>query len=203
MAMTPDAGDSPSIMKFIGGVLFGVLTTFVYVRYAWTMPEVVQLPAMMTEAAIVTTAEMDLFHPNVSDEVRRRAFSVVMSQKADEFVAIDRELGSPLMEDVLRREAVRESKLLKHQMSAYQAAVDKPALRQALERKHGSTDDDQELKRRMLLSAIHDDEFTSWYLRTRFPQLTQRQWVDLVLNVYQHELRPETRVATQPKSALR
>jgi len=200
--MLQESGDSPSIMKFIGGVLFGVIMTFLYVRYAWTMPEVAQFPGRITEAAIITTAEMDLFSPDVSDDVRRRALSIVMSQKADEFVAIDLELGSPLMEDVLRREALRESKLLKHQMSAFGMAIDKPALRKALERKHGKTEDDEELKRRMLLSAIHEDEFTSWYLRTRFPQLTQSELIDIVLNVYQNELRPETCVAVQPKPTI-
>ena len=201
--MAHESDDSPSILKFIGGALFGVIMTFVYVRYAWTMPKVVQLPGKIAEAAIVTTAAMDLFSAEASDEVRRRAFSIVMSQKADEFVTMDQELGSPLMEDTLRREAFRESKLLKHQMSAYKVAIDKPALRKALERKHGRTDDDEELKRRMLLSAIREEEFTHWYLQTRFPDLTPSQLVDLVLTVYENELRTETRVAERPESGLR
>lgn len=140
---------------------------------------------------------MDLFSPEASDDVRRRALSIVMSHQAGEFVGIDHELGDPLMEEVLRREAFRETKLLKHQMKAYEVAMDKPTLRQALERKHGKTNDDEELKRRMLLSAIRDKEFSSWYLRKRFPQLTERDWIDLVLNVYVNELRPETCVAVE------
>jgi len=195
--MAQPTDESPSIMKFIGGVLLGVVLTFVYVRYSWTLPEVAQLPGKITEAAIVATAEMDLFNPEASDDVRRRALSVVMSHQAGEFVELDHELGDPLMEEVLRRKAFRETKLLKHQMTAYEAAMDKPALRQALERKHGKTNDNEELKRRMLLSAIRSEEFSSWYLRRQFPQLTERDWVDLVLNVYENELRPETRVAVE------
>ena len=106
-----------------------------------------------------------------------------------------------MMEEVLRREAFRETKLLKHQMTAYEVAMDKPALRQALERKHGKTNDDEELKRRMLLSAIRDEEFSSWYLRKQFAQLTERDWIDLVLKVYEHELRPETHVAVEKDAA--
>lgn len=189
--------DSPSIMKFIGGVLLGVVMTYAYVRYAWAMPEVVQLPGKITEAAVVTTAEIDLFNPDASDEVRQRAFSVVMSQKAEEYVQIDRELGSPLMEEVLRRKAERATRLLKHQMSAYDVALEKPALRKALERKHGATDDDEELKRRMLLAALQEEEFTCWYLHRQFPNLTQNERVDLILDVYRNELRPENRLAAE------
>lgn len=194
--------DSPSIMKFVGGVLLGVLMTYVYVRYAWAMPEVAQLPGKITEAAVVTTAEMDLFSPTAADDVRLRAFSVVMSQKAEEYAQIDREMGSPLLEEVLRREAVREAKLLKHQMTAYDAAMVRPSLRQALERKHGRTADDEELKRRMLLAALRDEEFTCWYVETRFPQLTQGAWVDLILDVYRNELRPTEQLAEAPDAAL-
>ncbi|MCH2202619.1 MAG: hypothetical protein MK102_11660 [Fuerstiella sp.] len=200
--MTQPFDESPSIMKFVGGVLLGVVMTFVYVRYSWQMPEITRLPGNISEAAIVTTAGIDLFRPEASDDVRRRAFSIIMSQKADEIVEVDRELGSPLMEEILRRKAFRESKQLRHQMSAYEMAIDKPTLRKTLERKHGKTEDNEELKRRMLLSAIHEAEFTSWYLRTRFPRLTPSDWIDLVLNVYENELRPDTRVAAQPQSVL-
>jgi len=86
-------------------------------------------------------------------------------------------------------------------MTAYEVAMDKPDLRQALERKHGRTNDDEELKRRMLLSAIRDKEFSNWYLRKRFPQLTERDRIDLVLNVYVNELRPETCVAVEKDAA--
>ena len=200
--MAQESDNSPSVIKFMGGVLLGVTMTFVYVRYAWTMPKVAQLPVKLTEAAVVTTAAMDLFSPRSSDDVRRRALSVVMSQKSAEFVEIDHELGSPLMEEVLRREAFRESKLLKYQMPAYRMALDQPALRKALERKHGRTEDDEELKRRMLLSAIREKEFTSWYLQTRFPQLTPQGWIGLVLNVHENELRPDTRVAVEPRATV-
>lgn len=201
--MSHGADDSPSITRFMIGVLFGVFMTFAYTRYAWKMPEVVQLPAKITEAAISTTAAMDLFSPTAPDDVRHRAFSVVMSQQADDFAEIDKELGSPLMKEVLRREAVRESKLLKHQMSAYQVALDQPALRKALERKHGQTDDDEELKRRMLLSAVREEEFTNWYLQTHFPDLTPNEIVGLILNVYQNELRSQQNLAAESGQDVR
>ena len=200
--MAQQESDS-SFLRFLGGVLLGVIMTFVYVRYSWAMPDVVKIPGKITEAAIVTTAAMDLFSPQASDEVRQRAFSVVMSQQAVEFVAIDAELGSPLLEEILRREAVRETKLLKHQISAYDAVMDKPALRKAMERKHGATDDDEELKRRMLLSAIDDEEFASWYIRTHFPHLTPNDRIDLVLNVYENELRSNSQIASEIQQSRR
>lgn len=96
----------------------------------------------------------------------------------------------------------RESKPLKYQMSAYRMALDQPALWKALERKHGRTEDDEELNRRMLLSAIRKKEFTIWYLLTRFPQLTPQDWIGLVLNVHENELRPDMRVAAEPGSTV-
>ena len=189
------------ILNFIGGELLGIVLTFGYVRYSWTLPEVTQLPGKFTEMAIVTAAKMDVFSPEAADDLRRRALSIVMSHQAGEFVEIDHELGVPLMAEVLRRKAFHETKLLKHQMTAYEVAMDKPALRQALERKHSKTNYDAELKRRMLLSAIHDREFSSWYLHKRFTQLTERDWIDLVLNVYVNEFRPETCVAVEKDAA--
>ena len=85
----------------------------------YDIPDVVQLPGKITEAAVVTTAEIDLYDPRAAPEVRRRALAVVMSQNPELFVEIDHKLGGRLMEETLRREAVRETKLLKHQMSAY------------------------------------------------------------------------------------
>ena len=87
-------------------------------------------------------------------------------------------------------------------MLAYRMAQDQPALWKALERKHGRAEDDEELKRRMLLSAIREKEFTSWYLLTRFPLLTPQDWIGLVLNVHENELRPDMRVAAEPESTV-
>jgi len=56
------------------------------------------------KAAIVTAAKVDLFSPEASDDVRRRALSIVMSHQAGEFVEIDHKLGDPLMTEILRRE---------------------------------------------------------------------------------------------------
>ena len=200
--MAQQESDSP-VLRFLGGVVLGVIMTFAYVRYAWAMPDVAKIPGKITEAAIVSTAEIDLFNPNSSDDVRRRALSVVMSQTPDRFVEIDRQLGDPLLEEVLRREAVRKSRRLKHRMSAFDMALDKPALRMAMERKHGRVEDDEELKRRMLLSAIDDDDFVSWYLRTRFPNLNPDARINLVLNVYENELRSDSRVAEARQSTRR
>ena len=68
--MSQSNSDSPSILRFLAGVLLGVVMTIFYVRYAWTMPEVVRLPGKITEAAVVTTAQLDLYDPKASDDVR-------------------------------------------------------------------------------------------------------------------------------------
>jgi hypothetical protein len=82
-----------------------------------------------------------------------------------------------------------------------EVATDKPALCQAWERKHGKTNDDEELKRCMQLSALPAAEFSRWSLPKRFLQLTKRDWIDPVLNVYMNELRPEICVAVEQDAA--
>ncbi len=77
--MSANTDESPSVMRFIGGVFFGVVMTLGYVRYGWTMPDFVRLPGKITEAAVVTTAQIDLYSRQGVPEFRRRALAVVMS----------------------------------------------------------------------------------------------------------------------------
>ncbi len=181
--------ESFSFLRFVGGVVLGAAMTFAWVRYSWQMPQVMQLPGKITEAAVVSTAQVDLFRPDASDDTRLRALAAVIGQQPYEFAKMDQELGGQIMEEVLRREAVRRARLLKQQFAAYDVALDQPALRRMLERKHGHTGDRTRLRRRMLAAEIRDDAFLSWYLTTRCAATRLPHQVDLVLDVYRTGLR--------------
>ena len=73
--------------------MFGVVMTLGYVRCAWTMPDFVRLSVKITEAAVVTTAQIDLDSRQAAPEVRHRALTVVMSPNPELFVEMDHKLG--------------------------------------------------------------------------------------------------------------
>ena len=178
------------IWKFLGGLALGVGLTYAYVRFGYSLPSVLKLGEKVKSNAIVTTADVDLYDHKAPLEVRQRALAVVVGQQPELFIEIDNATNHVFLEDVLRRKAVRRAKLAKGSFDAYDVALDKPALRRFLEKKHGAKDTDT-LKRRMLIAAIQDDEYLHRYLRARFQQATRDELADLVLNVYRNGLKPQ------------
>lgn len=187
MSKTQDDGGSPG--RFIVGVLLGVATTAMYVKFDEKLPGFLQLGSKVNSAAIVTTAEADLFNPKAAHDVRRRALSVALSQQPDVILEIDQQLDGALLEEYLRREAVRRAKQKKQLMGTYDTALKQNAVRRRLEARWGTTDTES-LKRAMLLGDVNDDAFLIAYLKQRFPKALPERITDLVLTVYDHEFRP-------------
>ncbi len=174
--------------KLVLGALIGAGITYAYVRFGYKPPAVVQLAEKVTDGAVATTASISLYSPTASDEERLRALSVYLSKEPGVLLDINRELDDRIMQEVLRRKALNQAKVLKHQMTAYEGALARPALREVLQQKYGVTDDDQ-LKRRMLAAAIRKDEFLYWYLKRISVDQSDDHLVDVVLGSYQNELR--------------
>lgn len=187
--MAASESDTFSIGKFLGGLAVGVALTYAYTRYRWEMPAVVQLPATVTSSVISATADSDLHNWDLPFEVRQRAAAVILGQNPDRFIALDNATDHVLMHEMQRQRAVRRAMITKQKWSAYDMALDKPALRQRLEQKY-RTSDDELLKRRMLANDIDDEPILLGYLREHFPDLTREERIDLVLNVYQNRLHP-------------
>jgi hypothetical protein len=182
------AKESNPVWKFVCGVMIGVVLSWAYVRFGFTLPGILGWTGKVSSEAIVMTAEGTLYDPHATADVRKRALAVIVGQKPSLFLEIDAALDNRFYEEALRRKAVRKAQLIRSETSGYDVALSKPALRKVLETKHGATDDDS-LKRRMLIARIRDDEFLNSYLTRRVPDLNSDQLVDTVLGIYQNELR--------------
>ena len=182
------ATDSGSIGKFLVGMLAGVALTGLYVRFGYKLPGILGLGKKLSENAIVTTAEIDLYDHEQAEDVRKRALAVVIGQRPELFMELDASGGNRIYEEVLRRKAVREAKLLKGRLTAYDAALSKPALRRHFEKKH-RVSGTETLKRSMLKSDLRDEDYLYGYLTRRFPDASLDQLADIVLGVYQNGLR--------------
>jgi len=179
---------SDPIWKVLGGMVAGVLLTYAYVRFGYSLPWIVQAGGKMTSEAMVATAEIDLYDPVASDDVRHRALAIVVGLKPELFIDVDDAIGNQFFEEVLRRKAVRKAKLMKHRPRAYRMALDKPALRRVYEKRFGVSDDES-LERSMFEADIRDDEYLYGYLRRRFPEASLDDMAELILDVYQSGLK--------------
>lgn len=173
--------------KFIVGVLFGVVLTYLYVRFGYQLPGVARLPATLSAEAIVATAESTLYDVNAPPENRRRALAVIVGQRPELFVDVNDQLDDRFYDEVIRRRAVREAKLLKASHSAYGKVLAKSALRAVYEKRYAETNDER-IKRRMLIDAIRDKPLLSEWLDRRFPEADADRQAEIVLGVYQNRL---------------
>lgn len=182
--------ESNPLWKLLGGVVFGVVLTWLYVRFGFELPGIARLGQKVAAEAVVTTAEVDLYDPAAPLENRQRALAMVISEKPELFLEIDESIGGRFFHEAMRRKAVRKAKLLKHRDKAYDMALEKPALREVYERKHGVRDRDR-LKRAMFIADIRRDEFLYDFLTGQFPQASPNELAEIVQGVYQNELRPD------------
>lgn len=78
---------------------------------------------------------------------------------------VDAEFGHPFLAALYRKRAIREARRLRGQWSAFDTALDKPALRERLEKKYGTTDATA-LKQAMLAEALQREPFLkSWLVK--------------------------------------
>lgn len=186
--------------RFVFGILFGIGLTYAYVRFGYQLPGVFTLGNKLVDEAAITTAEVDLYDFSQPLEVRERALSVVLSHHDGLLLELNRDADQLLLREVLRRKATREMRLLKQQHGAYDMAMDKPALRDVLERKHG-TNDEELLKQRMLLAAFHDNEFLVGYKNEYLGELTDEELFRVIMSVYQHDLKRPLEYLAERQSA--
>ncbi|MCA9248226.1 MAG: hypothetical protein KDA42_13955 [Planctomycetales bacterium] len=182
--------ESNSLWKYVTSVACGALLCYAYVRFGFELPGILGIPQRISSEALVTTAEMSLYDCDASDTERLRALSMVLANRPELMLEVNQQLDGAILETVLRRKAVREAKLLKQRVAAYDMALQKPALRSLNERKH-KIRDLAKLKRAMLADDLHENEFLIGYLRRRFPDASSDELLDITLGVYQHGLTPE------------
>ncbi len=121
-----------TLWGFVGGLLAGVLLASLYVRYGYQPRNVLTLPAQVTSAAVSMTAGADLENWDLSPEVRQRAAAVILSLNLDRLIELDDATDNVLTRELLRQKAVRAVQAARSRVHAYDMAVGKPALREAL-----------------------------------------------------------------------
>ena len=154
--------DSP-LLKFLIGVLAGAALSFGYVRYNVELPGILQLPDRARGNLISTAIEDQLYDLDADAATRRRALEIYLANRAADAALADAEAGHPFLSALHRARARREARQLLLALPAFDETLAKPALRSALERKHG-TRDANVLKQRMLADALARKPFLKRWL---------------------------------------
>jgi hypothetical protein len=191
----PEAGPSgpasdggSSYWKFVVGVAVGVLLTSAYIKSAFELPAFLRAGEEITATAVKVTATETLYDPDASRKQRRRALAVYLAHEHKTFLEIDEQLNDAVLEAVLHRKALVSAEQLRLSFGGYDQMLAQPRLRERAVQRHGRGTD-EELKHRILLQDLREDEFLWWYLSRRYPDATPSQRADLILNLPEHRLR--------------
>lgn len=158
--------------RFVLGVVVGVLAAIGYVRFDLALPSWLQLPDMLRGNLVSTATESALYDLDPDPAVRTRALEVYFANRAREAAKVDAEAGSPFIQALHKSRAVREARQLTGEWSASSEVLTKPALREALERKLG-TSDTGALKLQLLADALDRKPFIKSWLERHAAPLTR------------------------------
>jgi hypothetical protein len=153
------------MLRFGLGVVIGVLLAFAFVRYDFQLPAAIELPGKLQGNIISSAVEEDLYRVGGDPDVRRRALEVYFANRAADAAAFDAEAGHPFLNALARERARKEARQLLAMRSGFEAALQKPALRQILERDHGVSDEEA-LEAAMLVKALADKPFLAEWLKS-------------------------------------
>lgn len=167
------------MLKFLLGTATGVVFAFAFVRYDLELPAIFDLPEKVKKNVVSTVVEGDLYHLARDEATRARALEIYFKNRAGDAVKIDAAAGHPFLEALYRARATREARALAGQWTAYDAALAKPALRAALEEKHGVSES-EDLKRAMLWRALDGKPFLKAWLEQHHASVTAENLRDVL-----------------------
>lgn len=187
MASSNDSSSDSSVGKFIAGLAVGVLLSSSYVKWGWQKPALLEMPDKVKSSVIAGAVSTDLYDLTQPLDVRLRALEVVAQQRPDEILCVDaEELDFALLNAFYRRRARREARQLTMQWSAYETALEQPALREVLERRYRTTDSIA-LKQAMLMKAYRDQPFLSSWMTDRYKNISAHSLYNHLREVARHE----------------
>jgi hypothetical protein len=150
------------MLKFLGGILLGALLAFGYVRFNLELPAALQLPERLRGNLVSSATEGDLYDLRLDAGPRQRALEIYFANRATDAARIDGEAGHPFLTTLYLVRARREARQLAMMWGEADQLLAKPALRQALEQKHGTTQTET-LKRALLWEGLERRTFLkSW-----------------------------------------
>ena len=167
------------MLKFVGGLLAGIVLALGYVRFDFALPEFLEAPEKIRGGVVSAAIEEDLYDLSADPGRRMRALEIYFINQAEAAAELDAEVGHPFLIALRRMRAMREARQLAMQWSAYDAALAQNALRDMLVRKHGTTEDDA-LKRAMLMEALQDKPFLQSWLTVEYGPVTKDNLRDLL-----------------------
>lgn len=157
--------------RLVLGVLLGALLAVAYVHYDWQLPRFLQLPKTLEGNLVSSATESALYDFNADTESRRRALEVYFANRAESAAKLDADAGHPFLTALVAERARREARQLMAIDEGSELALSKPALREALERKHG-TNDPAELKTAMRMQSLGERPFLKAWLERNVGPIT-------------------------------
>jgi hypothetical protein len=151
------------MLKFFAGVLIGLVLAISYVRFNVQLPPILQLPNDLRGGVISAATENDLYDLDGDEQRRRRALEVFFANRPGAAAEADAEAGYPFLKSLQAARAAKEARQFRSQWNGFDAAIEKPGLRAALERQYGTRDADQ-LKRAMLFEELTARPFLKQWL---------------------------------------
>lgn len=149
---------------FLLGVASGVLLAGAYVRFGILLPARLAPFAALSRTALLSVSEDPLFSPEATLWSRQRAVALRIAARPECYSRTDEALGYAFTREVLRREALARVASLQRDMADL----------------YGEGDAATGVREKVL-DAIREDSFLLYYLRKRFPAVTDSRLVDLVM----------------------
>lgn len=150
--------------NFLFGSLFGMALSVAYVWYGVSLPKWLELPGAFQRSVKAAAVDETLYDLKAPADMRLRALEVFFENQAKRAAKLDAKLGHPILGQLETQRVRRKARMLRGLWSAYDVALDKPHLREALVRQHGDVSNEL-LKRRMLLKAVQKEEYLMGWLR--------------------------------------
>jgi hypothetical protein len=176
------AGSEDGMAKFLIGLLLGIALAFGYVRWGLSMPGIAQLPEKLRGNIISTAVEGELYDLDKPLEVRRRALEVFFQNRAKFAVEVDAEFSHPFLNALYLRRVIREARILRGYWDAFDRLFEQPALRAALEKQHGTTDEIA-LKQAMLFEKFSEELFLAQWVAEHEGEVTPEGLLPLLVKL--------------------
>ncbi|MCB1504540.1 MAG: hypothetical protein KDJ47_06145 [Hyphomicrobiaceae bacterium] len=167
------------MLKFIFGVVFGALMSFLYVHYNIQLPSYLQVPELLRGNLVSTATDATLYDLGAAKDARQRALEVYFDNRSGDAARIDAEYGYPFLTSLHRERASRQARQLLMAREGFDMTLAKDALRTVLEKKHG-TSDTVALRRAMLMDALDRKPFLKRWLQKTGATLAPDNLTDIL-----------------------
>jgi hypothetical protein len=170
-------------MQTILGIVLGSIMTYLSLEYAYTPPEIFQLPSKIqavTENVIASTFIEDT---EATIKQRQRSVAVLIKNDSDYFIEIDNAIDNRFTNEAIEKIARGRLSIIKNYDHAFKIAFNgekNQAIREHLKRKYG-TNDLELIKERMIIEEIHKDLLVYKMLQKHFPGYSDEEIVHAIL----------------------